>query len=574
MSLTVGELNATISLDNRGFNNAIDQAESKFQGFSSRLSASIQRTATAIQPLALGIFGAAAGLGALGLGAIQAAANMEQSRIAFTTLLGSAKDADAFLGQLQKFAASTPFNFVGLQDSAKRLLAMGFAAKDIVPTLTNVGDAVAALGSGQAGIDNITYALGQMSTSGKVHTQDMMQLTNAGVAAWQMLADKLHMTVAQAQDAVQRGEVSSATGLDAIMSGMHSRYGGLMAKQSQTVTGLFSNLQDIATQSLTVIGDKLIKTFDVKGGLAKLTAFVTGMSDTFAKLDLKKLAPAAAVLGGAILGVLVPAFAALAISIGSAVIAAAPFLLIGAAIGGVAYLIYTHWDQVSAALKPLTDVILPKLNELWQSIQPALSKVRADLGPLGAEFSKAFEEWKPTLEWIGKVIMESLGNSLGFLIDVLKVAIPVAIDLALGALHNLAKMFDGIGALLRGDWGRAWTDFRGIIENTFAGLSKIHVPLPHFSMHGGFNPKDWAEGKNLPGLDVNWYGSGAIFRGPQVIGVGERGPEAVVPLSELGRIIRDAISGNGRGSGATINMNNYGSVNPRRMARELSLELA
>ena len=36
----------------------------------------------------------------------------------------------------------------------------------------------------------------------------------------------------------------------------------------------------------------------------------------------------------------------------------------------------------------------------------------------------------------------------------------------------------------------------------------------------------------MPDFGVEWYARGAIFNGPNVIGVGEAGPEAVVPLSE------------------------------------------
>jgi SLT domain-containing protein len=32
----------------------------------------------------------------------------------------------------------------------------------------------------------------------------------------------------------------------------------------------------------------------------------------------------------------------------------------------------------------------------------------------------------------------------------------------------------------------------------------------------------------------NWYGNGGVFSGPQMIGVGERGPETVIPLNEQG----------------------------------------
>lgn len=54
-----------------------------------------------------------------------------------------------------------------------------------------------------------------------------------------------------------------------------------------------------------------------------------------------------------------------------------------------------------------------------------------------------------------------------------------------------------------------------------------HIDLPHFSIDGEFslNPP------SIPHFSVDWYKSGAIFDGASIIGVGEAGPEAVVPLS-------------------------------------------
>jgi tape measure domain-containing protein len=431
-------------------------------------------------------------------------------------------------------------------------MAMGFAGKDIIPTLTNVGDAVAALGSGQAGIENITYALGQMNTSGKVHTQDMMQLTNAGVAAWQMLADKLHVTVAQAQDEVQKGTVSSQVGLDAIMAGMHSRYGGLMSKQSQTVTGLFSNLQDIATQSLAVIGDKLIKTFDVKGGLSKLTGMVTGMSDAFAKLDLKKLAPAAAILGGVIAGILVPAFAALAIAVGGAAIAAAPFILIGAAIGGLAYLLYTNWDKVSAALKPLTDAIFPKLNELWVALQPSIKQVKTELGPIGEIFGRAFKEWEPILKWVGDKIQGFLGGAFGKFIDFLKWAIPNAVNQALFAIKAIGYVIDAVAAAIHGDWGRALEDLKSI-----AG---IHLTVPQPDAPPSGSPGAGPGGNGGSGnATITEFDTGGLFSNAKIIKVGERRPEMVGALDDVFPMMVKAFATAGPANGQTFHINVDGS---------------
>lgn len=58
-------------------------------------------------------------------------------------------------------------------------------------------------------------------------------------------------------------------------------------------------------------------------------------------------------------------------------------------------------------------------------------------------------------------------------------------------------------------------------------LPRISVgALPHFSMSGGFD----AQTGSVPSLNVSWYAKGGVFSGPSVIGVGEAGREAVVPL--------------------------------------------
>src|SRR3990167_2752117 len=74
--------------------------------------------------------------------AVMAAGKFEQTSIAFKTLLGSGEKATAMLRDLENFAKSTPFEFTGLVDASKRLLAMGFASEEIIPPLTAVGNAV------------------------------------------------------------------------------------------------------------------------------------------------------------------------------------------------------------------------------------------------------------------------------------------------------------------------------------------------------------------------------------------------------------------------------------------------
>jgi len=72
-------------------------------------------------------------------------------------------------------------------------------------------------------------------------------------------------------------------------------------------------------------------------------------------------------------------------------------------------------------------------------------------------------------------------------------------------------------------WGK------DIIKSLIAGFTSIHIPLPHFKI--GWKDITVA-GKTIsrPDFNVDWYEDGGIFNRPSVIGVGESGTEAVVPL--------------------------------------------
>lgn len=175
---------------------------------------------------------------------------LAESKIGFTTMLGSADKAQAHLDELASFAAQTPFEFTAVTSASQKLLAYGFAAKDVVPMLTAVGDASAGLGAGTEGIDRINRALGQMHARGKVTAGEMLQLTEVGIPAWQMLADSMGTTVPKLQDMVTKGLVPADESIQAILDGMNKDFGGLMQKQSQTFGGAMSTIMDTAQMAI------------------------------------------------------------------------------------------------------------------------------------------------------------------------------------------------------------------------------------------------------------------------------------------------------------------------------------
>lgn len=172
----------------------------------------------------------------------------EQAQIAFSTMLGSGREAEKFLHDLQAFAAKTPFEFPELVQAAQKMLAFGFESGKVLPMLRAVGDSVAALGGSSAQVDRVTTALGQMQAKQKVSAEEMLQLTEAGIPAWDILAKKIGVSVPEAMKMAEKGGISAATAIDALVAGMTQRFGGMMDQQSKSWKGYLSTIRDTFAQ--------------------------------------------------------------------------------------------------------------------------------------------------------------------------------------------------------------------------------------------------------------------------------------------------------------------------------------
>lgn len=185
----------------------------------------------------------------------------EQLQIGFEQLYGGIDQATKMLGELARFAATTPFELRDLEQQAMRLKAYGFSAREVIPLLTDVGDATSALGTGAEGINRITLALGQMRSAGRVNSRDMLQLTEAFVPAWQYIADALGTTTGKVREMTEKGLIPADIAIKAIRSGMQQDFGGLMARQMETLGGMWSNLVDKVTLTARAVGGSLLPKF-------------------------------------------------------------------------------------------------------------------------------------------------------------------------------------------------------------------------------------------------------------------------------------------------------------------------
>lgn len=350
---TVASLQVLIGANTKGFQKAITDVQKTFRqqlgGKAIEISESVLT----------GITGLSAALAGLGVMAVRSAAQMEQTEKAFTTLLKSADLAKDFLAELERFAAATPFELPGLLNASKRLLAFGFSAQQVIPILTAIGDSAAALGMGEEGISRLTTAIGQIQAKAKVSAEEMNQINETGIPAWQLLADTIGTTVPQAMDMASKGMIDGATGVQAILTGMNKQFGGMMAEQSQTLNGMMSNIQDSIGQLSTVVGKEITEAFNLKGvaaefqdTLGEFTAIAkqSGIGEALRQMVPTEVGMAISALAAVITVTAVPAIALLAAQAAKMALAfvglTGPIGIAVAAIGAGAYLIWDNWEAL------------------------------------------------------------------------------------------------------------------------------------------------------------------------------------------------------------------------------------
>lgn len=262
------------------------------------------------------------------------AGNLQQADVAFTTMLGGAEASRKMLQDLSDFAANTPFELTGVRQTAKQLLAYGIEAEKIIPTLKSLWDVSAGL---SVPIEQVAYAYGQVKSAGKLMGQDLKQFINAGVPIIQELAKNLGVSESAIKDMVSAGKIGFADVEKAFqtMSSEWGKFANLMEKQSATMMGARSNLQDSLDSLWEAIGSLFT---GEAAGLFKWMSDIVGAVKEWAVTHpelTKAIVIFVGVAGGAI-GVVTALAGATAIMGAALGTAALPVLGIAAALGVVA----------------------------------------------------------------------------------------------------------------------------------------------------------------------------------------------------------------------------------------------
>ena len=202
-------------------------------------------------------------------------------------------------------------------------------------------------------------------------------------------------------------------------------------------------------------------------------------------------------------------------------------------------------DLVSGVLKLLWEVVVAIFQSIWDAIVSIFSGVGSWLGE---KFQSGRDKVNSAFEKVGSWFGDRWSDIKGGVQEA---------DTWFGEKFESAKEktqnpFQSIGSW----FGDRWKDIQSALKeipnwfkNLFndamenaksivkSGIDKLRsffnfdwslprIKLPHFNISGSFslNPP------RIPSFSVDWYARGGVFNSPSIIGVGEAGQEAVMPL--------------------------------------------
>ncbi len=177
---------------------------------------------------------------------------IESLQISFETLAGKSK-GDALFGEIRQFAVSTPMMMKDLASGAQTMLAFNIEVEKVMPMLRAIGDV--SMGDAQK-FNSLTLAFSQMSATGKLMGQDLLQMINAGFNPLSVISEKTGKSIGELKEEMEKGKITTDMVTEAFLSATAAggKFHGMLEKQSHGINGAISNMQGAIEDALNDIG--------------------------------------------------------------------------------------------------------------------------------------------------------------------------------------------------------------------------------------------------------------------------------------------------------------------------------
>lgn len=177
-----------------------------------------------------------------------------------TVLTGSAQMAKTVMDDLAAAIEGTPIALNDVAMGAKKMVAAGMEGTKVKGVFQAIADAAYGVGNGAESIDQITSAIAGMQSAGVVYADDINRLVDAGIPAWQILANASQKSVTDMKEAVSDGTLSAGDAIEQLRKGIEegtngvagstARMAGLAKTAGDTLSGSMANFRTAITTTI------------------------------------------------------------------------------------------------------------------------------------------------------------------------------------------------------------------------------------------------------------------------------------------------------------------------------------
>ena len=197
----------------------------------------------------------------------------------------------------------------------------------------------------------------------------------------------------------------------------------------------------------------------------------------------------------------------------------------------------------------LTNAVVPGVQKMSAAISGFMAKVMpwytANIQPVVQKIASYIPPVMSTIGSVIKTVFSGIASVTKAVWPTVSRAVQTAVNIIKSVINGISTVVGGITST----FNRIKTAITNPIETAKnlvqSAINKIksiisgvklqlpHIKLPHFHVSGGKAPWGIGGKGSLPSFSVDWYAKGGIFDDPTLIGIGEKGSEAVVPLDIL-----------------------------------------